>query len=285
MPYNRDGIDKLHSYSLTDIHDFEECPFRFYVRHHLGRKYDLDEGNPGIALGNLLDQTIKLFHDSQAYGKSVEYLPNLVKGAERRIREYESSRPQPNFYSTTVPYLTPEIVEEATKIFQRYYQSVNGKIKPSLGKVDFLQLPIQVGDKMCKIWGGPDTFEMGEDGVPEVVDYKSRQNIHRGKQFMDMELMPKVYMLLASEPLRKKGFKQARFIVRFWQDPLDESFYQDFDLNVMTGEEFLLKQKLERILKSDSVDFCQGQYCSACNHGNRRDFIEELKKLGLKVVI
>src|SRR5258708_30098898 len=86
MPYG-DGIPKINCYSLTDLHDFEQCPFRFYVRHHLDRKYEIDESSAVIALGNLLDQSIKRFHKENSYGtKSSKRLIQIVKDAEAEMR-------------------------------------------------------------------------------------------------------------------------------------------------------------------------------------------------------
>ncbi len=298
MTWN-DGIDKIHCYSLTDLHDFAECSFRFYVRHHLGKKYELDEGNTAIALGNLLDQSIKLFHESKAYGCEIGYLPNIVKRAEIKIKEYESSRYRPNFYTATAPFLTEDVYNQAVEIFQSYYRVIDSQVKPSLGAVGFLEKVIKIGNQACKLWGGPDTLELGDDGVPEVVDYKSREALafnltgddrldsksreraKRAKQQMDMDLMPKVYTLLAAKPLLKQGYSKARFIVRFWQDPLEDSLKQEFELGAMMGEEFLLMQKIEQILKNRQVSFCQGRFCSACNFDKKEVFIKQLEALGL----
>src|SRR5216684_1684017 len=82
-----DGIPKIKCYSLTDFHDFESCPFRFFVMHHLDRKYDIDESSAVIALGNILDQSIKRFHKENCYGtKSSKRLIQLVKDSEKEMR-------------------------------------------------------------------------------------------------------------------------------------------------------------------------------------------------------
>lgn len=283
MPYD-DGILKINCYSLTDLHDFDECSFRFYVRHHLDCKYDIDEGNPQIALGNLLDQTIKLFHKTKAYGEPLSYMPNLVMGAKNLIFELEKKRKRPNFYSTTVPFLDEAVTQRAIQIFTNFYSQMEGKINPAIDEVGFCEWVIRCDKGVFKLWGGPDTLEMAADGIPEVVDYKSRENIVRGKSTMDMHLMPKIYVLLCAEKLLKKGYKQARFRVRFWQDPLEDSFFEEYDLEELKSLEKVFEEKICQILDCQEVNFCGKRFCPACNSGKREEFIGELKKLGLKII-
>ena len=60
-------VSPLNGYSLTDFHDFEECKFRFFVRHHLGKKYEIAKGSRQMALGVLLDRSIKEIHKYKGY--------------------------------------------------------------------------------------------------------------------------------------------------------------------------------------------------------------------------
>lgn len=286
MPYG-DGISKINSYSLTDFHDFEDCPFRFFVRHHLDRKYEIDESSVQNTLGNLLDQSIKKFHKYRYYGCDVSELVGLVKATSKDMFEQvqnAKSKGKNHFYTATIPFLTEEVINEAIKIFQDYYKMRDFKINQAIGEVGFCEWVLPIEGDNYKLWGGPDCLEMGDDGMPEVVDYKSRQNLERGKTYMDMDLMPKIYTLLCSVKLLEKGFKRARFKIRFWQDPKDESFYEEFDISQMSGEEFLLKQKIARILSNQEIKFCNRDFCKACNSEKKSEFLIELKDKGFKVI-
>lgn len=292
MPYN-DGIPKINCYSLTDLHDFEECGFRFLVRHHLDRKYDIDEGNAQSALGNLLDQSMKKFHKANYYGRPAEDLVGLVRASARQMREdveIAKSKGRPHFYGATIPFLTPELVDEAIEIFQNYYEEVGRKIRPAIEEVGFCEWIIK-GDpspdgagQVFKLWGGPDTLEMGDDGVPEIVDYKSRKNLENGKANLDMDLMPKIYTLLCTSKILNKGFKKARFVVRFWQDPKDESFNREFNLEEMGKDEFLIRQKIERILAATEFKQCNKKFCAACKSPLKEEFLRELEKKGYRII-
>jgi hypothetical protein len=101
---------------------------------------------------------------------------------------------------------------------------------------------------------------------------------------MDMDLMPKLYMLLCCQELQKRGHQKARFRVVFWQDPLEDSFYEDFDLKSVKKHEEIFIDKIATILKHQEIDHCGGQYCDACNYHKRYDFIAELKEKGYKVM-
>lgn len=281
MPFN-DGIPKVNCYSLTDFHNFEYCPFKFYITHHLDRKYELDEGSEQMALGTLLDESIKLFHKTNAYGQPPEYLPNLIAAAKRVIKEKVASQNgKLTFYSAMLPFLTDELAEKANKIFKDYYLGRDKKINRSIGPVGFCEWVIKGEDSQYKLWGGPDAYEIGDDGMIEVVDYKSREDIERGKGGMDMDLMPKIYMLLTTNFLVSRGYDKARFRVRFWQDPKDESFYEEFELSVMNGAEFLFKQRIDRILNNKELKFCEKHFCKACQSKKREEYLIELQKLGL----
>lgn len=292
MPYG-DGIAKINCFSLTDFHDFDFCQFRFYVRHHLDKKYEIEEGSEQMALGSLLDQSIKKFHKASFYGQPSEHLVNLVRAAAREMREQVESKPGPSFYTNVVPFLNEELILKAGGIFKRYYESKEGKIRQSLGDVGFCEWiigPAPTGDpssrdssgQVFKLWGGPDTLELGDDGVAEVVDYKSRESLDKN---FDMELMPKIYTLLVAKKLLEKGHKKARFVVRIWQDPEDESIFEEFDLNSLNGEEFLFRQKIDRILANKNIKFCNKPFCKACNSERKDEYLEELKsKHGLSIM-
>jgi hypothetical protein len=280
----------FYGYSLTDFHDFDDCPFRFFVRHHLDRKWDIDQSNSAIALGHILDQTIKRFHKEECYGtKSSKRLIKLINDSVADMRqqvEVAKKRDRHHFFESTVPFMTEEVIEQAIQVFTNYYVQRKGNIHRALGEVGFCEWSVNINGESFKLWGGPDAFEIGDDGVAEVVDYKSRQNVEKGKTYMDMDLMPKIYTLLAAKKLLGLGHKKARFIVRFWQDPLEESFCEEFNLTVMDGAEFLFRQKIERILNVTDFTPCFKEYCSACNSGLKDNFIEELKnKFGISIII
>lgn len=280
MPFN-DGIPRYKCFSLTDFNEFEFCPFRFFVKHHLEKKYEVEEGNESSALGNILDQSIKIFHKSKAYGQPVEYLPNLVKRAVYEIRErVAQSSGKPSFYSSTAPFITEELIEKACRIFQDYYRVRKGRIRQSLGEVGFCEYVIEGEDGKVKLWGGPDAYELGDDGVPEVCDYKFREDMEKGKNNMDMDLMPKIYVLLASKYLLSKGYERARFVVRFWTEALNEDFYEEFDLSTAENMADLFKQKMHRILTTTEVSFCEKDWCKVCSSPKRNDFLRELISQG-----
>lgn len=283
-----DSVPRINSYSLTDFHDFDECPFRFFVRHHLNKKYEIDEGNEALALGNLLDQAIKKFHQDKMYGcKSSAKINRLIDGCAADIKQqvaraqYEGRH---QFYETTVPFLTPEVIDEAKKAFLNYYVQREGKINQSLGEVGFCKYPVTVNGDNFILWGGADALEMGADGTPEVVDYKSRKNLDKGRANMDMDLMPKLYVLFCRNILLEKGCKKARFLVRFWQDPLEESMYEEFELDSMRNIESLFGQKIEKILRVREFTPCGSKTCAACKSAKKGQFLEELEKRGLRVL-
>lgn len=287
MPYG-DGILKIYSFSLTDFHDFDSCPFRFFVKHHLDRKYEIDESSPAIALGHILDQTIKNFHKEQLYGcKSSQKIKRLIRESVEKMKskvEESHRKGKHDFMEASVPFMTEESISQAEEIFLNYYIAKKGKIREAVEEVGFCEYLIKSDSGIYKLWGGPDTLEVGDDGVPEVVDYKSRQNIENGKAYMDMDLMPKMYTLLSRERLLRKGHKKARFVVRYWQDPLDESFYEEFDLETMTEEEFLFRQKIEEIMRVTGFRMCNKKFCAACKSAKKDDFLLALEKMGYTVM-
>lgn len=275
-----DDIPRIHCFSLGDFHDFDFCVFRFFVNHHLGKKYELAEGSANQTIGSLLDLAVKKFHSSRSYGQPEQYLPNLIKAAEAEMREKVQKSPSTySFFSAQIPFLTPEVIERANEIFKTYYQKIGGKFPQSLSNKTFWSWCLK-GEKPLKLWGGPDTVEQGKDGIPEVIDYKYHEDSEAGKGRMDMDLMPKLYMLLASPDLSSLGFKKAIFKLKFWQDPKDESFYEEFEISDMPNLEAFFKDKTERILRTDELSFCEKPLCKACCSPKREEWIKELQKKG-----
>jgi len=290
MPFN-DGIPRTHSFSLTDFHEFDYCPFRFFVFHHLGKKYEMAEGSRNLALGSLLDASIKLFHKTKSYGQPKEYIKNLIQASCNKMMEKVAKQSSPSFYSAIKDFLNDDLCEEAAAIFINYYKALDLKIKPAIMEVGFCEWVIETDDpstgrsgQVYKLWGGPDTLEMGEDGIPEVVDYKFRENIEVGKDNMDMDLMPKIYMLLVCNKLLEKGYKKARFVVRFWQDPKDDSFFEEFDLERVRDFEDIFKERIEEIFNTSVFKFCEKGFCKACKSDQRTLFLKELEDKKLIVI-
>ncbi len=280
-------IPKINGYSLTDFHDFEECKFRFFVRHHLDHKYEIASGSEQMALGVILDRAIKEVHrnrDKGSYKASVDRLVKSVRYAVKLIQEEEKNSPKrPNFSTAVVEYFTEDVILTAEGIFKNFCIQMQGQFKEAVFDIGFCKWVLKVGGQDFVMWGGPDTVEMGLDGIPEVIDYKSRQNITTGKTRMDMDLMPKMYILLTLNDLRKLGFKKARFRVIFWQDPKEDTFFEEFDLKEVSNLEKIFSDKIEVILKQKEVDCCSGKYCDACNAEKREVYIKELEAQGYKV--
>ncbi|MBI2315184.1 PD-(D/E)XK nuclease family protein [Candidatus Daviesbacteria bacterium] len=281
-----DNIPRIHCFSLGDLHEFDRCFFSFFVKHHLGKKYEVAEGNMSQAVGCLLDLAIKKLHQIRAYNQSPQYLQTLIKAAEREMREDIEKRGKNSFYGAQLEFLTPEVVSRAQEIFKKYMQQIAGKFKKLLlTEISQKQKPfwqrVISSTQDLKLWGGPDAIEIGEDGVPEVVDYKYFEDLERGKGNLDMDLMPKVYILLCAEDLKKSGFSKARFKIRFWEDPLNEDFYEEFDLTNAPNLENYLKDKIERILRTTEVSFCERDYCRVCKHPQKAEWLKQLAALGL----
>lgn len=272
-----DGIPKIRSYSLTDIHDFESCTFRFLVRHHLEKKAEIDDSSPKMALGTILDEAIKLYHLSNV-SSDPEYLAYIVRGAVRRIKEDVASRGEKSFYFKHNEFISEPLIQQAIDIFKDYYTKLGGRIKKSLGRVGFCQFVIEGEDGKIKIWGGPDTFELGDDGVPEIVDYKYHEDPQKGAARLDMDLMPKIYTLLSAEALKSLGYKRVRFIVRQWTDPLNSSLTEEFDLDEVEQIAMYLKQKIEPIMQNKTLMFCERSFCKACKSEKRQEYLQELEE-------
>lgn len=278
-------VPKINSFSLGDLHDFDKCVFAFFVKHHLGKKYELAEGNPNQATGSLLDLAIKKLHRAKAYHEPPDYLTNLIKAAANTIKEDVEFRGKNSFYGSQLDFLTDEVILKAQEIFKNYCQSLNGQFKRwvttpiSQKPKPFWEHNLLAGVPL-KLWGGPDAIEMGEDNIPEIVDYKYFEDVEKGKSNLDMDLMPKVYTLLCAQDLQQAGFDKARFVVRFWQEPQNTSFYEEFDLGKMAYIEDFLRDKIERILRTKELSFCERDYCVVCKSDKREEWIKELKKQG-----
>lgn len=284
MPYG-DNIDRVHSFSLGDFHDFDNCVFRFFVNHHLQKKYELAEGNPNQAIGSLLDLAIKKLHLAHAYNESPDYLINLIKAASTDIKNEVETRGKNSFFGALPPFLTPEIINCAQDVFKSYLISMKGEIKPAaptfqMKKIKPFWQRIIESDQPLKLWGGPDAIELGMDGIPEVADYKYFENAEKSKTYLDMDLMPKLYILLTANDLIEAGFDSARFIARIWTEPGNNDFYEEFDFASINNLEDFFKDKMERILRTRELSFCEKDYCKACKNSNREEWTAELKVKG-----
>lgn len=284
MPYG-DKIDRVHSFSLGDFHDFDACVFRFFVNHHLQKKYELAEGSANQTIGSLLDLAIKKLHLAKAYNASPDYLINLIKAASVDIKNEVEIRGKNSFFGAVPPFLTPEVIVRAQDVFKSYLTTMKGKIKPVVPTIQMKRLKpfwerIIQSEKPLKLWGGPDSIEMGEDSVPEVADYKYFEDIKKGKSYLDMDLMPKMYILLTANDLIEAGFDKGKFIARIWTEPGNNDFYEEFDLTEAENLENFFKDKAERILRTKELTFCEKDYCKACKSSNREEWIAELKVKG-----
>ncbi|MFA5932665.1 MAG: PD-(D/E)XK nuclease family protein [Microgenomates group bacterium] len=278
-----DKIDRIHSFSLGDFHDFDSCVFRFFVNHHLQKKYELAEGNESQAIGTLLDLAIKKVHMASAYNESPEYLVNLIKAARADIENEVYLRGGNSFFGCLPPLLTPEVISKAQEIFKDYLTQMKGQIKPfvptfQMKKVKPFWSRVIQAEKPLKLWGGPDAIEMND--MPEVADYKYFENSERGKTYLDMDLMPKMYILLTADDLIDSGFNKARFIARIWREPGNNDFYEEFDFSQIKNLEDYFKDKMERILRTKELSFCEKEYCKACKSDFREEWTAELKVKG-----
>ncbi len=278
-------VPPINGYSITDFHDFDDCKFRFFVRHHLGKKYEIAKGSKQMALGVLLDRSIKEIHKYKGYKHPVDRLVNSIKYSRDLIRKEEKeSKKRPNFNTAVVEFFDDDIVSAAEQVFRNFHNQIKGEFQQSLFHVDFCKWFLDVDNEKYVLWGGPDAVEMGKDGIPEVIDYKSRMDVGKGKKYMDMDLMPKMYMLLTAKQLQQMGFEKARFKVVFWQDPRDESFCEEFNLGKLDECEEVFKSRIQNIVKTLDYEYCAGQYCDACNYEERNAFIDELMQKGYRVM-
>lgn len=275
MAFN--NIPRQYCFSLGDFHNFEKCFFNFLVKHHLQKRYEIEEGNVNQAIGSLLDLVIKIIHRSKAYHQPLDYiLTSIFKAAEGEIRDKVERAGLKSFYGATIKFLTEENLKKAKEIFKKYYEAREGKINRTVINERFWECMLE-GDQVLKLWGGPDALEMGEDGIVEVVDYKYFEDPHKGKNGLDMDLMPKLYTLLCSSELLKSGHKKARFRVRSWNDPQDESLYEEFDLENVSLLKDFFRHKIEKILSVSEITFCQKDYCKACNSEQKEEWLKQLK--------
>lgn len=280
--WQQDDIPRTRCFSLGDFHDFDYCPFRFFVNHHLEKKYELAEGSEALVLGSLLDLAIKKFHATRAYGMPAEQILVLIKAAQTHIKDQAVKDGPKSFYGPLMPFLTSEVINKAQGVFKQYYQGVGGKFKIAIHKnklKPFWKAVIQSPEPLV-IWGGPDGIELGDDGIPEVVDYKLLQNRADAAEKLDMDLMPKVYTFLCAQELKELGYSKTRFKVRLWNDPKNESFYEEFDLLDMPNIEAFLKDKMERILRTSELGFCEKDWCKVCKSDKRKEWVKELQKQG-----
>ncbi|MCL4366770.1 PD-(D/E)XK nuclease family protein [Patescibacteria group bacterium] len=281
----RDDIPRVRSFSLGDFHDFDRCVFRFFVNHHLEKKYELAEGNVNQAIGSLLDLAIKKVHQTKAYDQPIEYLENLVKAAETEMRTDVLQRGRNSFYGAQIDFLTEETSQKAKEVFKKYYQGLIGKyqplvLTPTTKKLRPFWKVVIKEEKPVQLWGGPDAIERGGDGIPEVVDYKYMEDLQKGVGNLDMDLMPKIYILLTAQELLEVGFAKARFVVRLWQDPGNNSYYEEFNLNNKQFLEDFFQEKIDKILRTTSLTFCDKDFCPACKSPHRQQWIAQLKLKG-----
>lgn len=279
-----DSIPRTHSFSLGDFHDFDWCVFRFFVNHHLQKKYELSEGSLNQTIGSLLDLAVKKLHQKKADKQQVKSLSDLIEEAEMHIRDQVAASGIHSFFGAQIPYLT-EAVPLAQQIFKEYDQVIEGKyqalvLTPTMTKLKpFWKHVIQTPSQDVQLWGGPDVIELGKDGVPEIVDYKYRER-EEDQVKMDMDLMPKIYTLLCAEELKTMGFSKARFRVKFWQNPKEDSFYEEFDLANMPNLEEFFKDKIDRILRTSELQFCEKDFCKVCKSPKRNEWISQIKVKG-----
>ena len=271
----KDYIPRQHCFSASDFRYFEKCFFGFLVRHHLQKKYELEEGSANQAVGNILDLVIKKLHASKAYNQPLDYLLNaLFKAAENDIREAVLREGSRSFYGASAKFLTPENIKKAQGVFKNYYLKRGGKINRQILSNRFWECILE-GGKLFKIWGGPDALELGDDGVIEVVDYKYFER-QESKDFLDMDLLPKIYTLLCAEELKKSGFTKARFRIRLWQEPGNGNLYEEFELEAIGNIKDYLRLKIEKILSINEITFCNMPYCKACSSAQRESWIRQL---------
>lgn len=279
MAFN--NIPRIHCFSLSDFRNSERCYFDFLVKHHLEKRYEIEKGNRNQAIGNLLDLVIKIIHRTKAYSQNLDYiLGPIFKAAENEIRAKVERAGLRSFYGATIEFLTEENIQKAKEVFENYYKKRKGKFSKILINERFWECLLE-GDSPIsseyKLWGGPDAVEMGDDDIPEIVDYKYFEDPKKGKDNLDMDLMPKLYTLLCASELLKLGYKKVKFRVRSWTDPLDESLYEEFDLQTMAFLKDFFRHKIEKILSVTEIAFCGKPYCKTCNSDQKEKWIKKLQ--------
>lgn len=269
-------VPRYRCFALSDFHQFERCPFAFFVKHHLGKKYEFEEGSFNKALGCILDLTIKRIHAAKAYNLPIDSLINIVKAAELEMREDAIKGGAQSYYGPQMVYVDDSLIKKAQQILTNYYQATHGKFQRSISTKTFWDCLLSGSDgEYLKLWGGPDALEIGEDGVPEIVDYKYFEDNQQGKDYLDMDLMPKLYSLLCASQLKKLGYKNARFRIRLWQDPKDQSLYEEFDLDDLEDLKPFFQDKIDKILAVSEMGFCDKEYCKVCKSDDREVWIKE----------
>lgn len=278
-------VPRYRCFALSDFHQFERCPFAFFVKHHLGKKYELEEGSPNKALGCILDLTIKRIHSAKAYNLPIDSLIYIVKAAEREMRENVASNGALSYYGPQAVYLDNDLILKAQRVLKDYYLAIEGKFQRSISSKTFWDCLMDGTDgQLVKLWGGPDALEMGWDGIPEIVDYKYFEDNEQGKDSLDMDLMPRLYSLLCAPELKKQGFQRARFRIRLWQDPNDQSLYEEFDLDALEDLKPFFSDKIDKILSVVEMGFCDKDYCKVCKGKSRDQWMAEVgQKVWLKV--
>jgi len=272
-----DNVPRLNSFSLGDFHNAEKCFFDFLVKHHLQKRYEIEDGNKNLTIGSVLDLVMKIIHRSKAYDQPLDYiLTAIFSAAEREIRTSVEKKGPQSFYGATAKFLNEENINIAKEVFKNYYLKRGGKINKSIVGEKFWDLLLE-GEEVLKLWGGPDSLEIGTDGVPEVVDYKYFEDVEKGKNYLDMDTMPKLYILLCASELQKLGYEKARFRVRSWSDPLDESLYEEFDLETVANLKDFFKYKIQQIMSIKEINFCEKEYCKSCKSDQREIWIKELR--------
>lgn len=277
MPLPRKQIPRYRSFSLGDFKEFDRCSFSFFVKHHLGKKYDFEEGSPNKALGSLLDLTIKKIHRAKAYSQPLGFLVNIVKASELEMRDKVAVEGPRSYFGPQIPFLNEDLINKAKAVLSSYHAQLKGRLKPSISSKTFWEYDlIATTGEDLRFWGGPDSIEMGEDGVVEIVDYKYFEDQAKGKDYLDMDLMPKLYTLLVARELLDQGHKRIRFRIRCWQDPNDESLYEEFDLNDSPNYADFFREKAERILRSDQLSFCGQSFCKVCQSDQKKLLEKEI---------
>src|SRR5476651_171027 len=130
MPYTK--IPRDHCFALSDFKEFNNCTFSFFVKHNLGKKYEIAEGNENQVIGSLLDLTIKKLHQVKSYGQPVENLYLLIKASEIEMRESVMRNGPLSFYGPQIPFLKPETIQKTKDIFKQYYLGIEGRVRHSI---------------------------------------------------------------------------------------------------------------------------------------------------------
>lgn len=274
----RNLVPRYRCFSLSDFKEFERCVFSFLVKHHLGKKYELeDQATPNQVIGSLLDLTIKKVHESKSYNQPIEFLAGIVKAAEREMRDLVERSGKQSFYGPQVELLSADLLKSAQEVFKNYFQELSGKLQVGLSTKTFWDLNIPSEDGIIKLWGGADALELGKDGVPEVVDYKFYANRENSLSKLDVDTTAKVYILLAASQLQSLGYTQARFRIRLWNQPLDDTVFREFDLESVGSFIDYFKNKAENILRYKEVTFCDQGYCRACKSDLRQQWESQIK--------